>query len=277
MPILSPQDHQFFAENGYVIIREAVPPELCTAVVDATWEFLGMDRNDPSDWYRPPLSPGGMVEIYQHQALWDIRQHPTIHAAFSEIWGREDLWVSFDRVCLKPPAHPDHPKYEHRGFIHWDVDTSRQPLPFGMQGVVYLEDTTEDQGGFQCVPGMHRNLEEWIATQPADRNPKVPDLGGRKPVPIPGKQGDYLIWNSLLPHGNGHNRSDRPRWAQFMSMYPARPQDRPHREYRVRCWQDRLPPKGDPFPGDPREIEQRTGQTARLTPLGRKLLGLDDW
>jgi hypothetical protein len=42
-------------------------------------------------------------------------------------------------------------------------------------------------------------------------------------------------------------------------------------------WRDRLPPKGSAFPGDPRRKEELHGKTAELTPLGRKLLGLDRW
>ena len=41
-----------------------------------------------------------MVEIYQHQALWDNRQYPRVHQAFSEIWETEKLWVSFDRASV---------------------------------------------------------------------------------------------------------------------------------------------------------------------------------
>ena len=276
-PVLTDQDRQFFEENGYVRVEGAVPPENCQAVIDATWEFLEIDPANPEDWYRPPLPRGGMVEFYQHQALWDNRQSPRLYGAFRDLFGNEKLWVSFDRVNLKPPAHPDHPEYDHKGFIHWDVDTSKLPVHFGVQGVLYLCDTTEDQGGFQCVPGMHRNLEEWVKTQPPDRNPFVPDLTGRTVVPVPGKAGDLVIWNRLLPHGNGHNRSDRIRWAQFISMYPARQDDDNQRQYRIERWKWRLPPRGKPFPGDPREKEIREGKTAELTPLGRKLLGLDLW
>jgi hypothetical protein len=42
-------------------------------------------------------------------------------------------------------------------------------------------------------------------------------------------------------------------------------------------WRDRLPPEGSAFPGDPRGWEREHGQTAELTPLGRKPLGLDRW
>jgi hypothetical protein len=60
-------------------------------------------------------------------------------------------------------------------------------------------------------------------------------------------------------------------------MYPARPDAAEQREDRIRQWRDHVPPKRGPFPGDPREIEEKYGKTAELTPLGRKLLGLDDW
>lgn len=87
------------------------------------------------------------MEIYQHQALWDNRQHPWVHQAFSEIWGNEKLWVSVDWACMKPPVREDKPEYSSKGFVHWDVDTAVHPVPFGVQGVLYLTDTAEDQGG----------------------------------------------------------------------------------------------------------------------------------
>jgi hypothetical protein len=279
MPILSPANHAFFEENGYVVIPNAVPQENLDAMIDALWEFLGMDPHDPEDWYREPLRPGGMVEIYHHQALWNNRQHPRVYQIFTEIRGTGRLWVTLDRACMKPPQHPAYPEYDHKGFIHWDVDTSKLPVPFGVQGVLYLTDTDADQGGFQCVPGMHRGLEEWVKTLPPDRDPRRPYLTGRTVKPISGKAGDLLIWNSLLPHGNGHNVSNRPRLAQFISMHPAREEDEERRQQRVQCWQNRLAPTPgrSPFPGDPRRVEELHGKTAELTPLGRKLLGLDRW
>ena len=76
MQVLSPADYDFFAENGYVIVHDAVPQSNLDAVIDAIWTFLGIDRNDPEDWYREPLRANGMVEMYQHQSLWDNRQEP---------------------------------------------------------------------------------------------------------------------------------------------------------------------------------------------------------
>ena len=69
MPILTPQDKAFFDDNGYVVIHTVVPQENLQGVVDAIFDFLGMDANNSEDWYREPHRPNGMVEIYQHQAL----------------------------------------------------------------------------------------------------------------------------------------------------------------------------------------------------------------
>ena len=277
MAIFTAEDHAFFRDNGYVVAREVVPPENLRAIVALIWDFLGMDPADPDDWYRPPLSPGGMLEIYQHQALWDNRQAPRVHQAFSEILGTEHLWSSFDRVNMKPPRHPDHPEYDHKGFIHWDTDSRALTKPLSVQGVLALTDTTEDMGGFQGVPELFRNLEAWAKTQPEGRNPHAPDLTGFQVTRIPARAGDLIIWNALFPHGNGHNVSARPRLAQYISMFPARVTDEAMRQDRIMRWRDRLPPDASWAPGDPRRWEQEHGETATLTPLGRKLLGADLW
>ena len=285
MTVLSKADRAFWEENGYVIIPNAVPQENLDRMVEAIWWFLDMDPEDSETWYKhkpftrdnrcSPISAGGMVEMYQHQAIWDNRQHPRVHQAFAEIWGEEKLWVSLDRANMKPPAREDKPDWNNRGMIHWDLDTSQQPIQFGVQGVLYLTDTAEDQGGFQCVPGFNNTFEEWVKTQPEDRNPRHPDLEGLEVKSIPGKAGDLLIWHRLLAHGNGHNTSDKPRLAQYITMSPARYDDEAARQARVKSWQERRPMSN--WPGDARDWEHEKQQTAELTLLGRKLLGADPW
>ena len=274
--MLTDRDRAFWEENGYVVVHDVVPKENLDAVVEVVWEFLGMDPNDPDDWYREPHKPGGMVEIYQHQALWDNRQHPRLYQAFRELWNEEKLWVSLDRANMKPPVRADKPDWDHPGMIHWDADTSRRPLPNRVQGVLYLTDTDENQGGFQCVPGFHRSFEEWVETQPEDRDPRRPDLEGLEVEKIPGKAGDLLIWHNMLAHGNGRNTANRPRLAQYITMNPCG--DHPSEEAaqaRIESWRTRTVPGS--FPGDPRGWEQRDGGPAELTELGKKLLGMESW
>lgn len=279
------EDHlKFFRENGYVKIEGIVPQENCKQVIEAIWSCLGKDPDVPDNWYNPPegvLNGGGMIEMYHHQSMWNNRQHPDVYDAFSKILGIKQLWVSMDRVNMKPPVRTEHPELDY-AFIHWDTDTSKESFPIqksrGVQGVLYLADTSEKQGGFQCVPGIYRELETYLKKQPADRDPRVPDLTGYEIEAIPGKAGDLVIWDKLLPHGNGHNVADTPRYAQYITMFPARPDNIDARDKRIEKWRHRQGPEGPAFPGDPRGWEQNsfTGAPA-LTSLGRKLLGLDRW
>ncbi len=114
-------------------------------------------------------------------------------------------------------------------------------------------------------------------SQPADRDPHRPDLTGLTVTTVEVKAGDLLIWNSQLPHGVSPNNSDRPRMAQYISMSPAQENNETARQWRINAWMHRRAPEGNPFPGDPRKWERNHGTTAALTPLGRKLLGLDSW
>ncbi|WP_305815336.1 phytanoyl-CoA dioxygenase family protein [Photobacterium leiognathi] len=187
------------------------------------------------------LNNSGMVECYNNQVLWDNRQNPEVYNAFVDIWDQENLWVTIDRANLNPPNKSGR---EFSGFVHWDADSSLDPLPVNVQGVLALSDTDEETGGFQCVPELYRQLEEWRKTQPADRDPYVPDLIGFEVEFISMKAGDLLIFNSLLPHGIRPNQSDKVRMAQYISMVPAEEDNQPIRDWRVRSWQDRLPPEG---------------------------------
>jgi hypothetical protein len=105
-----------------------------------------------------------------------------------------------------------------------------------------------------------------------------PDITGFEIVSVPMKAGDLLIFNSLLAHGIRPNTStDRVRMAQYISMYPAQEENTEEREARVRSWRNREVPQRMAFPGDPRDWERTRYETATLTPLGEKLLGLQSW
>lgn len=281
--VLSEEDWKHWTTFGYVIIPNAVPQTQIKRLVDLLWEFSEMDPDDPGTWYqtewhdhsKKKFNTNGMVEVYNHQYLWDNRQTPRIYDAFVDVWDREDLWVSIDRANLNPPNRGNH---SSEGFVHWDADTSLKPLPIGVQGVLSLAKQDEEVGGFQCVPKLFQTLEEWIKTQSADRNPRLPDTTGFEVVSVSMNAGDLLIFNSLLAHGIRPNRSEnRVRMAQYIAMKPAEEGDEEEREFRINCWQNFQSPGGKAFPGDPRGWEKKNAQVAKLTPLGEKLLGLASW
>ncbi len=280
--VLREEDWQFWTENGYIVIKNAVPTEQVGRLARFLWEFEEKDPTDPETWYTPAraemqmkeLTNTGMVEVYNHQYLWDNRQYPKIHEAFTDIWGTDKLWVTIDRANLNLPMRPGH---EYRGFIHWDYDPETKPQ--NVQGVLALSDQTDKAtGGFQCVPELYRTYDTWKLTQPEDRDHFKPDVSGFEIVKVPLNAGDLLIFNSTQPHGIRPNNSrHQVRMAQYISMAPAEEDNEERRQWRISSWKERRAPEGYAFPGDPRAWEQKKYDTAVLSPLGKKLLGLDKW
>jgi len=281
--VLSPEDWQHWITRGYVVVRGAISPQEAKMLEEALWEFDEKDPNDPATWYapqrrphvRPELNNVGMTEIYHHQAMWNNRQAQRVYDAFVDIWDREDLWVAIDRANINPPKKV---KGSPEGFIHWDVDTTARPFPIGVQGVLSIRKQDIETGGFQAVPYLFEHFLEWEATQPEDRDPIRPDMTGLARENVDLEPGDLLIFNSLLAHGVRPNHSDnRVRMAQYVSMFPAEQDNEAERQERIRQWREQEPPRRPDFPGDPRGWEKAHYGPADLSPLGRKLLGLELW
>ncbi|MER7761109.1 phytanoyl-CoA dioxygenase family protein [Streptomyces sp. NPDC097619] len=277
--VLSPEDWDHWTGRGYVIVRQAVPPETVASLTAGLHAFLDMDPADPDTWTSPHTGndrlPGhsGLVEMYNHQAQWDVRQNPRVYGAFADIWDREDLWVTIDYANVNPPNHGAR---AFEGFVHWDVDTSADPPQRTCQAVLSLTEGDEEIGGFQCVPEIFADWEKWLAGQPADRDPMTPDITGHTITTPELAPGDLLIFNSLLPHGVHPNLSERRvRMAQYLTMAPAWEENTALREARVRFWRDRIPPH--PPEGGVRKEEALLHGPARLTELGERLLGRRDW
>ncbi|MCE9589929.1 MAG: phytanoyl-CoA dioxygenase family protein [Planctomycetes bacterium] len=274
--MLTPEQIAFFHEQGYIHVPGLIPRENCAAVVDAIFEFLNLSPDRPDEWYNSALKPGygGMVEMYHHPSMWVNRQLPEVYEVFRAIMGTDKLVVTLDRVSMKPPvSSKSNPDWTEKSFVHLDADPTdpRWATEYGVQGVVYLTDTDESMGGFHCVPGFHRKHTEWLRTPKDRRSEKPPDFSGIVPTPIPGKAGDMVIWDFMLPHGNGVNHSNRPRFAQYITMLPAvlSPETI---EDRIQRWRGSIPNKVAVKDAPP-----PTQDPAPLTPLGRKLLGLDPW
>ncbi len=280
--VLTESEWDFWITNGYIVIKNVVPKEQAQATADFLWEFDEKDPNDMATWYTPSraemqmkeLANTGMVEVYNHQHLWNNRMTQKLHDVFADIWGTDKLWVTIDRAILNIPIRPGH---EYKGFIHWDYDPETKPV--NVQGVLALADQTDENvGGFQCLPELFKTYDTWKLTQPEDRNRFQPNTEGFDLVKVKMEAGDLLVFNSLQPHGIRPNISvNKVRIAQYISMMPAEEDNQALLEWRINSWKNRIAPEGYAFPGDPRNWEQTKYETAELNDLGKKLLGIEKW
>lgn len=217
--VLTSHELEFWQQNGYIIIRNAVSKTDCDDTIRVICDHIGVDRYDASTWYDQHNDRQGiMVQLFQHPILKKNRLSDKIRKVYEQLWGRTDIFVSTDRVGFNPPETD---RYQFQGpGLHWDVSLDL-PIPFGLQGILYLADTAEDQGAFTLVPGFHHRIDDWVNSLPKDADPRAQDLYALGAKPIAANAGDMIVWHQALPHGSSPNTALSPRFVQYINYSPV--------------------------------------------------------
>ena len=217
--VLSESQLNFWQSEGYLVIPQVLTAEQCAATRDFIWQQLGANEQDPTTWYQPhDFMQKIMLQLFRHPQLDANRQVPKIRQVFEQLWQRTDLVMTTDRVSFNPPETPT---WHFPGpDMHWDMPL-QLPVKFATQGLIYLTDTSAEQGAFCCVPGFHLKIEEWLLEQnKPDIELQQQDWHRWQVKPIAAKAGDLIIWHHALPHGASPNRAKLPRMVQYINFYP---------------------------------------------------------
>jgi Phytanoyl-CoA dioxygenase (PhyH) len=321
MEPLNQNDLDFFDEHGYVVLSNAIDEdqvhrtrqEICDhlQVAQPIWPCRGRrgkkqckrrtKANDCESWYKSAgVTNIGFVELYHGEAMWSNRQQQKLYAAFAQLYRSERLLVSLDRCCFKPPVRSD---FRSPGFVHWDLDPWRRRASMELQGVLALTDQlTPADGGFHCVPGFHRRIDEWLETHPntnekaslafehGGRSVNVPKkyLAEMRVETVPLRAGDMVIWRRKLPHGNGENTSSVPRMCQYITYVPEGHINRPSPQgslwriplhERIECWRNSREPscRSNVAWASSSSSSSSAVEPIALSELGQRLLGIESW
>lgn len=220
--ILTTQDLDFWNENGYVVLQNAITKQQCLDTQKAIWEFLDMDVNNPFSWYTSHPEQRGLMLLFSHHPTLDAnRESIRIRKAYEQLYNSTEIYKTIDKVSFNPPETN---QFHFLGSkLHWDVSLSL-PIPFSLQGLLYLTDCNANEGAFHCVPGFHRKIENWLNTVPPKINPREEALRALKPIPVTGKAGDFIIWHQALPHCASPNHGTMPRMVQYLTYLPKQQQ-----------------------------------------------------
>jgi hypothetical protein len=217
--MITPAQQQCWDENGYLIIPAVINKADCDKTIEIICETIDIIQDEPSSWYKShPLLQGIMVQLFQHPQLEKNRHNEVIRTVYEELWGRTDLIVTADRVGFNPPE-TDNWRFPGPS-MHWDISLEL-PIPFGLQGILYLSDTAANQGAFSLLPGFHHRIESWLRDLPPDANPRRMALDNPGIQPIAANAGDFILWHHALPHGSSPNSSVKPRFVQYFTWEPA--------------------------------------------------------
>jgi hypothetical protein len=216
--VLTKEDLDFWDKNGYVVIRNAISRSDCEVTQNAIWTFLSANSEDPTSWYKKHEEKRGlMLNFSNHPTLNKNRESVKIQKAYEQLYKTKKIYKTIDKVSFNPPISEN---YSFLGSdLHWDVSL-KLPIPFKLQGLLYLSDCNDNDGAFHCVSGFHNNISSWMSNLQANENPReiAPKLLQSKAVT--GQAGDFIIWHQALPHCATPNKGKLPRMVQYLTYFP---------------------------------------------------------
>ncbi len=215
---LNPYQIARYRSRGYVAVRGHFGPAevaLWRAECNRLWEALA-------------LEPGqGRIQFREHQngttiadridPLLDLSpvfrrmsRDPLIVASVESALEGTAKVVKAKLITKRPGTHgyglhQDFPYWQHLGM----------PADHLLTVQIAIDPATEESGGVELWPGMHRKILPAPPENRLDVAESAVALAKAELIPL--ATGDLLLFHSLAPHRSAPNRSTQPRRAVFVT------------------------------------------------------------
>lgn len=248
-------------ELGYCVIPQVLSTSETELLYQRVWhEFIekawpNCRMDDRSNW-KETFPMHNRMGIFagpagQTQVMWDLRQDSRIVDVFAQVWNTNDLIVSMDGLSfmcppeiregyIEPWPHVDqailrrqdnvaHSNNPPIGFVS---ESLLKTQPYTIQGQFLLEDSSDGDGGFYCIPKSHLRFTEFapqLETISAMEMSKSERSKARNKFfreffdsrtdesgnaycmkHITAVRGSLIIWDSRTIHWNQHASMNRP-------------------------------------------------------------------
>jgi hypothetical protein len=257
-----------FWRDGYLRLPGILSPAEAEHYRRVIVDLLPRDATIPPSWEIwqgriKPYWPSG-DDCYDLPELLPLFGNEKLYAIMSQLLESPRLRV-YDGsigITLRDDADPGGPPRTQP--LHLDTsvpvaaDFTFKLEEVQLGGCFYFTDVVADGGGIHVVPGGHRAVEEEARAHPDGRrlHENWKRLGDLDSVEVTGSAGDFMLLHHLMPHAASRNRQPTARVALFLRYVRT---DQTH-GYGSR------PPR-----------VYNAAQLDAMTPLGRRLAGLDPW
>ena len=234
--MLTPEQIQFYEENGYLLAERVFTPEEieeCVHETDAmfdrvqqggrqlegTWRGKWQEAQIPKE----ELGKTSMLGIHNmqyHSAVFTrMLVNPKLAGIVADLIG-PNVQLHHTKLHIKPPEKGSpFPMHQDYHYFPYEQDSM-------IAAVIYLEDATVESGCLCVMPGVHK--QGILPHEPDGLYLSPQKYPIEDAIPCEGSAGDVLLFSYLTPHGSYLNRTDHPRRIvlfQFCSATDRRLKD----------------------------------------------------
>lgn len=215
-----------------------VPGVIDAVTIDTLWLRAHATLSRESAAARAAVrSTGSMCHLGDNPEYADIIAYPALLKLLQEL-GASDPRFTGGFLISKPASGP--PLFWHQDWWGWSESESYAPRPQQWFAMIYLTDTTPENGCLRVIPGTHRRehpLHHLSAAHSAALqavgDPSDPAYGMHPDeVAVAVRAGDVVIGDARLIHGAYANRTAAerplltlwymPHWATMSAPMQAR-------------------------------------------------------
>ena len=219
--MLSAGQKEFYRENGYLMVENAVSPDQLARLRQITARLIEGARSVTESNEAYDLDSGHSADTprltrikiphKQDPYFWEVLQNSVMTQVLNDLLG-PDTTILTSKLNTKAPGggraiewHQDWMFYPH---------TNDDLLAFGLM----LEDVDEDNGPLMVIPGSHRgpllnHHANGVFAGAID--PDDPLFERDRAVTLTGKAGSMTVHHVRILHGSAPNLSDRTRKILF--------------------------------------------------------------
>ena len=226
--VLSQDQRQFYFDNGYLLVENAIPQEWVRRLLDTTEQMIEKSRTLQQSDAVFDLEPGHSAEsprlrrlstpVDHHPDYWAYAAESILADIAADLVG-PDVKFHHAKLNFKWAAGGEEVKW-HQDITYWP-HTNYSPLTIG----TYLHDVDEDQGPLAVIPGSHKGelfnqynpAGNWVGCI-AEADLAAIDLDNVDY--LMGPAGSVTIHNCRLIHGSKKNLSPKGR-PLLLNAYSA--------------------------------------------------------
>ncbi len=212
------------AGDGYCLLEKIIDADMLARLRTVTDELLSRQK---AAHFEENRSQGSLISVFEHPFMAKLVAYPPVLAALAKLGFDNPKWTS-GYIISKPPQSP--PLFWRQDARFWDDPVSYTPQIIQCYLMIYLVDTTPENGCLRLIPGSHLKRH---ALHDALPDAHGNDLGrmddpehlayqrAEGEVDVPVKAGDVVMGSARLLHAAHGNGSNQRRTNITLWYYPA--------------------------------------------------------